>query len=161
MRGQRRQRVVRQRDTRRGGDSIWHGNRPIRAATGVPSAGVFGTALAGVRVYFGGIAAPLLTVGDDRVSAVVPFELAPQSTVAVQVERDGVRSDPIQVPFAAIAPAIFQSGTTNRALVLNEDQSVNSPTNPAKRGSVITFRATGLGAMQPSVVDGLVTRWAR
>lgn len=124
---------------------------------GDPSGGVLATTLAGVRVYFGGIAAPLLTVGDDRVSAVVPFELAPQSNVAVQVERDSVLGDLIQVPFAAIAPAIFQSAATNRAFVVNQDQSINSPSNPAKRGSVISFWATGLGPMLPSVTDGLVT----
>src|SRR5207245_9939346 len=46
--------------------------------------------------------------------------------------------------------------TTNRAVVLNQDQSINSTTNPAKRGSVITFWATGLGLMEPGVSDGSV-----
>jgi uncharacterized protein (TIGR03437 family) len=119
--------------------------------------GTFGSELGGVRVLFDNIPAPLLMISEDRLSAVVPFELSPRSTVEVQVERDGVKTDPVELPFVDVAPGIFQSGITNLAFVLNEDQSVNSPTNRAKRGSVITFWVTGLGAIRPSVPDGTVT----
>ena len=74
----------------------------------------------------------------------------------MQVERNSVVTDSVELTIASLIPGIFQYGTTNRAVVLNQDQTINSAANPAKRGSVITFWATGLGLMEPSVSDGSV-----
>jgi uncharacterized protein (TIGR03437 family) len=41
---------------------------------------------------------------------------------------------------------------------LNEDGSINSPTNPAQSGSIVTIYATGEGLTEPAGVDGLVLR---
>jgi uncharacterized protein (TIGR03437 family) len=41
-------------------------------------------------------------------------------------------------------------------MVVNQDHSINSATNPAKRGSIITFWATGLGLMKPAASDGSI-----
>jgi uncharacterized protein (TIGR03437 family) len=53
------------------------------------------------------------------------------------------------------APGIFLSNyTTQLASVLNADGTLNSPTNPAKRGTVVTFFGTGGGPTKPAGVDG-------
>jgi uncharacterized protein (TIGR03437 family) len=43
-----------------------------------------------------------------------------------------------------------------RALIFNEDGTVNSKRNPARRGSIITVYLTGEGAIRPSVPDGTI-----
>ncbi len=56
-----------------------------------------------------------------------------------------------------IAPGVFTFGGTKRVAALNEDGTLNSPSNPAKRGSVITNYATGLGSAEPPSTAGSVT----
>jgi uncharacterized protein (TIGR03437 family) len=41
-------------------------------------------------------------------------------------------------------------------MVLNEDGSINSASNPARPNSIITFFATGEGLIEPAVEDGMV-----
>jgi uncharacterized protein (TIGR03437 family) len=41
-----------------------------------------------------------------------------------------------------------------QALAINQDGTVNTPANPAARGSVLTFWATGQGTTQPASGDG-------
>ena len=120
------------------------------------ASGMIATEFAGTRVWFDGFPAPILMAGDDEVRAIVPFELAGQLQVRVEIERDGAKSGALALTVSRAVPAIFQSDTTNRAAVLNQDGMVNSAANPAKRGSVITFWATGLGSMEPPVPDGSI-----
>jgi uncharacterized protein (TIGR03437 family) len=51
------------------------------------------------------------------------------------------------------APAIFSLGNGQGA-ILNEDNSVNGPGNPAATGSTIQIYATGEGPLSPGGVDG-------
>jgi uncharacterized protein (TIGR03437 family) len=44
---------------------------------------------------------------------------------------------------------------------LNQDGTVNSPTNPAPRGSIVTLFANSAGAWQTVMGDGLVLKDAR
>jgi uncharacterized protein (TIGR03437 family) len=55
------------------------------------------------------------------------------------------------------SPGIIQleySGKLRRAAVLNQDQSINSATNPALHGSYITIYATGQGLVSNAPADG-------
>jgi uncharacterized protein (TIGR03437 family) len=66
------------------------------------------------------------------------------------------------VAMAQVSPAIFcgaaggclLNGGFYQAAVLNQDYSVNSTTNPAARGSVISIFATGQGALNNAPADG-------
>jgi uncharacterized protein (TIGR03437 family) len=40
------------------------------------------------------------------------------------------------------------------ASILNQDGTVNSASNPAPRGSIVSFYGTGLGPMMPQLIDG-------
>jgi len=88
----------------------------------------------------------------------VPYEIAGSSVTKVVVSRFGVASTPLSLPVAATAPAIFsanQSGNGQGA-ILKEDNSPNSPDNPASSGSVIQVFATGEGVCL-GVATGSVT----
>jgi uncharacterized protein (TIGR03437 family) len=55
---------------------------------------------------------------------------------------------------AASHPAIFTSGS--QGAILNQDGSVNTPSNPAKLGSVVSIYATGAGSLPVDLPDGQV-----
>jgi uncharacterized protein (TIGR03437 family) len=124
----------------------------------VTSGGTLDTGLAGVRILFNGAPAPLLYVSDKQSSAIVPYALAGQTSVDVQVEYQGVLSGVMTVPVLPSRPGIFSldgSGQGPLAIV-NEDGSLNSPSNPAARGSIITIYGTGGGERDPAVADGQI-----
>ena len=53
-------------------------------------------------------------------------------------------------------PGIFMTDPSKPGQVaaLNQDGTLNSPSNPAAKGSIITFFATGEGRTNPEGVDG-------
>ena len=106
--------------------------------------------VAGVRVLFDGVPAPLLSVSATEISAVVPHYTYWKDTVDLEVEFLGVRSSPVILLVAESNPGIFPDS------ISNEDGSPNSSTNPAQAGTLVTFTATGLGQTDPAGVDGLV-----
>jgi uncharacterized protein (TIGR03437 family) len=116
------------------------------------------TTLAGVRILFNGVAAPLLYASDKQSSAVVPFEVSENPTVKVEIEYQGLRSEPLVLPVLAARPGIFtiDGSGSGRGTILNEDGSLNSPENPAAKGSVIAIFITGAGMTDPMVADGVI-----
>jgi uncharacterized protein (TIGR03437 family) len=119
------------------------------------------TSLAGTQVFINGNPAPLTYAGAGQVNAVVPYEVAPATTANVVVVYQGNPSAPFAIPVAAARPGIFtHSGDgTGQGSVLNQDQSVNSASSPAPRGSWISIYATGEGITTPAGVDGRVSAY--
>ena len=64
------------------------------------------------------------------------------------------------LPVAGSAPGVFTLDATGTgpAAVVNQDGSLNSATNPAARGSVISIYATGEGRTSPAGATGSVTQ---
>ena len=128
------------------------------------ASGRFGTNLAGVRVLFDGVPAPVLYAEAYHVNAIVPFAATPDTAVQVQVEYNGAQSTATTIEVAEAAPAIFTldppSPRGGRAAALNQDGTINSPANPAPIGSILTLYATGAGSMQPASPDGQVVTTA-
>ena len=58
------------------------------------SAGLYDTLRAQTRFLFDGIAAPLIYVGEDQSSGIVPYSVTGKSSVQVVVEYQGQRSAP-------------------------------------------------------------------
>jgi uncharacterized protein (TIGR03437 family) len=127
-------------------------DRPVAARP--DASGRIPPELAGRRVLFDGIPAPILFTQADRMMAVVPFAIASRTAASIVVEHAGEQTNALTLPVREAVPGIFQTAWTDRAAVLNEDGKVNSPENPATRGSVISLFATGAGLMDPSVADG-------
>ena len=73
----------------------------------------------------------------------VPASLTP-GTYTIQVTSP-FGSVAQEIVIQATAPAIFQVGS-GLAAIANQDSSLNTPDNPAARGSVIVIYVTGLGA---------------
>ncbi len=120
------------------------------------------TTLGGTRILFNGAAAPLLYVSDKQSSAIVPYAVAGRTSVDVQVEYQGVRSDPVTVPVLRSRPGIFSLDGSGQGpgAILNEDGSVNSPSNPARRGPIVSIFGTGGGEEAPGVADGQIVSGA-
>lgn len=121
--------------------------------------GLVDTALAGTRVLFDGIPAPLVYTRADTVSAVTPYALDGKAATVVQVEYFGQRSSGATFPVVATSPGIFKLGNAAGGVgiwALNQDGTLNSPANPATAGSVVVLYATGAGQTTPAGIDGSV-----
>ena len=127
---------------------------PVAALVG-PN-GTIATQLGPTRVIFDGQPAPLLFVSATQINLVAPFGIAGDPVATIQVEVDGVLSDPVDLPIQATRPGIFaldQSGS-GQAAALNQDGSVNDAANPAPRDSTIAIFLTGGGATNPAAIEG-------
>lgn len=91
-------------------------------------------------VSFNSISAPILSNTPAEVLVRVPVAL--QGVQSVQISIDSVPQITANVVDAA--PALF-ANSTGQASVVNQDGTLNSPTNPASRGSIITLFGTGEG----------------
>ncbi len=115
--------------------------------------------LAGVRVLFGGLPAPVLYASATQVNAVVPYAVTGLSNTSLQVEYLGVPSAPITLAVASTLPGIFTldgSGVGPGAILNAADESVNSILNPVAPGNWVSIFATGAGGTAPAGVDGLL-----
>jgi uncharacterized protein (TIGR03437 family) len=130
------------------------------AGTQLTAAGTVSTALSGTEVLFDGVPAPLLYVANGQINAVVPYEVNSPVTL-MTVQRGALSYGPISMPVEAAVPAIFTAGdpsNPSEAAALNlQDSTYNAVANPAARGSIVTFYATGAGLLT-SNSDGAVTQ---
>jgi uncharacterized protein (TIGR03437 family) len=110
------------------------------------------TNLADSSVTVNGIATPLYFVSAAQINAQVPFEVSPGTAVAV-VSVSETSTQPASFDVAEAAPATFLFGE-NHAIVQNQDNSLNTPENPAVAGSVITAYLTGQGPVTAEVETG-------
>jgi len=114
------------------------------------------TTLGETRILIGGVAAPLLYVSSGQSSAIVPNAVASQSSVGVQVEYRGVLSNAVTLPVLKARPGIFNLDASGWGAVRNEDGTLNSPQNPARRGSTVALFVTGGGELDPATADGQI-----
>lgn len=145
---------------------------PQEITTFEPDSTRVATTLAGTRVLFNGIAAPVIYTSASQICTVVPYDvgstavLVPAdatassvpnaSSAVVQVEYQGQLSDLFLVALGVSSPGVFTLTANGRgpAVAYNEDGSLNIAASPAHPGSVITFYATGEGQTSPSGIDG-------
>ncbi len=122
------------------------------------SGGFIEKAIGTAKVLFDGVSAPLLYASSGALAAIVPYGVSGKATTNVTVQYNGISSAAVAVPVTAANPGIFSSNSsgTGQAAALNQDGTVNSAANPAKRGSVVTFYLTGDGLETPQPMDGAV-----
>ncbi len=123
-----------------------------------PSSGRFPSELGGVQVLVNGQPAPLLFVQERQINAVLPFAVRPRSQMRVEVAGSRQHTAALYLTVAPSAPGIFavDGSGMGQAAVLNEDNTLNSPGKPARRGSIVQIFATGSGAMAPLPQDGFI-----
>jgi uncharacterized protein (TIGR03437 family) len=120
--------------------------------------------LAGSQVTFDGVAVPLLYVGSNQINAVTPRTLAGRTMTRVCIVVGGLQADCMDVPVQPASPGIFlnrpsAAGFPARsdvlyAAALNQDGTINSQSNPAAPGSIVSIFATGLGSTNSTTPDG-------
>jgi uncharacterized protein (TIGR03437 family) len=118
------------------------------------SSGQFPTSLAGVRVLFDGIPAPLLYVQAQQINAQAPFELAGKQSTAVHVEYHGVASQTAQIQVREASADFFRMSSSPQGVIFNQDGTPNSPSNPATVGSTVWILGTGGGVLTPPLSTG-------
>ncbi len=130
------------------------------------TSGDFPATLAGVQVLFDGVPAPLVYAKAGQVSAVVPFEVSGNQQTAIEYQYNpgsgALVSNTVTVPVAPAVPAIFslnESGSGPGA-ILNQDNSINSASNPASAGQVIQMFGTGGGPVVGGATDGALATGA-
>jgi uncharacterized protein (TIGR03437 family) len=133
---------------------------------------------AGLTVTFNGVAAPIFYTAAQQINVQVPFEIAGQTTVQMQVtgsqtaqplnESRAIAVVPRQPAALLSASTLLSPYTANTpcgnvvtpgvaALALNADGTLNDCTNPAPFGSVITLYLDGLGQVSPAQSTGAIT----
>jgi uncharacterized protein (TIGR03437 family) len=112
--------------------------------------GTFATSIGGVQVAFNGVPAPLLSAQANQIVCIAPFELDGLQSAVVQVQYGGQTSNAYPVGVLPQNPDIVA--------VVNSDWSVNSQSNPAKRGSPVVLFLTGLGQTTPASSDGAINQ---
>jgi uncharacterized protein (TIGR03437 family) len=140
-----------------------------QAAVGQPQNGHIPTSLGdGVSVTFNNVAAPILFSSPDQINVQVPYEIAGQATVHMQVLNfGGGAAGSRDFAVVASAPAVFLTGIeyatcrktiTNSLLPVahNVDGSRNSCDDPAGAASIITLAVNGLGLATPGLTTGAI-----
>src|SRR5262249_53445366 len=108
--------------------------------------------LADIQVLVDGVTAPLYFVGGGQINFIVPNGARTSGTADLQVIQasTGQILGAAQVPMGSVAPGAFQNpggqtGSTVYAAAINQDTTINSASNPAPKGSVISLYMTGEG----------------
>lgn len=105
----------------------------------------------GDQVWVDELPAPILYASASQVNAVVPFGVAGRERVTVTVRRGGIDTARAVVAVVRAQPEIFKG-------VLNQDGTLNSASNPAKAGSIVTLWGTGASGWPPDLIkDGAIT----
>lgn len=125
----------------------------------VNSNGTLSNSIGGVQVFFNGFASPMVYALAGQLSAIVPYEVAGQTSVNVVVVYQGNASAPFPVPVAVATTAIFTNDSSGKGqgAILNQDYSRNGPSNPAPRGQYVFIYGTGEGLTTPPGLDGRIS----
>jgi uncharacterized protein (TIGR03437 family) len=127
---------------------------PATAVSATPAKGFYPTTLDGVQVAVNGVNIPLLYVSANQINAVVPMELAINAAASFLVTNGTAVSPSYPAWIVASSPEAFTP-------VLNQDGTLNSQSNPAQGGSIVTFYGTGWQSNFAPFADGQVATAAQ
>ncbi len=115
------------------------------------------TTLGGTTVTVNGTPAPIAYSSSLRLTFIAPSNLA-LGSVNINVNYNSQDSGPIAIGTRSASPGIYTVAPGDaRAKAYNQDGLLNSQANPAGKGTYLTFYASGLGTVDPTVPDGTVT----
>jgi uncharacterized protein (TIGR03437 family) len=114
------------------------------------------TVLAGTRVLFDGVAAPLIRVDSGQITTIVPNSVAGKAHSLVAVERNGqiTASTAVVIGAASHALLTFDPSGAGPCAAINLDGTLNTASTPAPAGSIVSLFSIGGGAT--SQADGAV-----
>jgi len=114
--------------------------------------------LAGTRVLFDGVAAPIIYTQAGQASVIAPYSLQGSPSTRIVVDYLGFQSTPFLLPVVSSKPGLFTVDGSGQgpAALLNQNGSLNTSSNRAAKESVIVLYLTGAGAMSPAGLEGRV-----
>jgi uncharacterized protein (TIGR03437 family) len=115
--------------------------------------------LAGVQVLFDGQPAPVLYAQSRQINAQAPVELSGQTQTNITLVYNQATLGPIAAPVMPLLygdPGIFrlQPNVSTQAVAENQDGTLNGPSNPAPRGSIVAVWGTGFAPIDPPCSTG-------
>jgi uncharacterized protein (TIGR03437 family) len=113
--------------------------------------------LGGIRLFAGGRPAPLFFASFGQVNAQLPYETAATRQIDIVASVNGQFTVPRPAYVATARPGLFPmpaAAGPPRAIAQNQDLSLNSPDNPAKRGEAVIVYLTATGEVNPAVATG-------
>ena len=116
--------------------------------------GTVPTTLGGVQVLFNNQPVPVIYAQSHQVNAIVPSNLTGGATVSVVYNGTPIGSTSVTVTFGVPGLYRLQPGYSTQLLALNADGTLNSQTNPAASGTIVTLYGTGFGATDPPCTAG-------
>jgi uncharacterized protein (TIGR03437 family) len=119
------------------------------------------TSLGGTQVFVNGTAIPLLYVSAGQINAILPYGLPINARPEIQVVNSVGPGNVLTTSRTQRAGiSLFKTGNAQlpEAAALNEDGTVNTAANPAKKGSRVVLFGTGGGPANPASVAGEVTQ---
>jgi uncharacterized protein (TIGR03437 family) len=128
------------------------------ASPQLPAEAPTSTVLDDTSVHLDRTPAPLLYAAPDQLNAIAPYGIHKKASTEVQVTQRGQAIADLQLSVADAAPAIFtmDGSGVGQGAILNQDSTVNSPANPAEKGSIVIAFANGAGQTDPSGTDGQI-----
>jgi uncharacterized protein (TIGR03437 family) len=109
-------------------------------------------------VLFDNNPAKIFCLTPTQFAATVPVTAGIGQTTTLQIQTShDVFSAPVQIPIAPAAPGLFTSDASGKgqAAAINQDNTVNSSSNPASPGSVVALYATGGGTLTADALPRL------
>jgi len=98
------------------------------------------------QLLFDGKPATIFYTGPGQINAMAPADLAPNSLTDIGIIVNGVKVAGLSAQVVSAMPGLFTTGDgTGQAAAVNEDGTLNSESNPAPRGSIVSLYATGQG----------------
>jgi uncharacterized protein (TIGR03437 family) len=126
--------------------------------TDLPSPIPMPKTLGDVQLLFNDTPAPLYYVGPRQINFLVPMNAPISGTADLVLQRasTGQVLAAGLMPMGEASPALFTANASGSGQVaaLNQDNTVNSPTNAAARGEVIQLFGTGQGFVSGAPPDG-------
>jgi trimeric autotransporter adhesin len=114
---------------------------------------IFGPQL-GPQVYFDGAPAVVLFASKTQVNVIVPASVAGKTLTQLQVRSDAAGADSFALTVRDAAPALFtiDGSGLGQAAVVNQDGTINSTSNPAPAGTIVSLYGTGNGGLNTTTV---------
>ncbi len=130
---------------------IYGSNLAVAAAQALGGADL-PIALGNVQVLVDGVAAPLIYVSDKQIVFQAPYETA-VGTASVVVVSNHAPSNSAPMTVQESAPSILLYGN-NRAIALNQDNTLNAAGNGAKPASTLVAYLIGSGPLDHPIPTG-------
>ncbi|MBZ5607930.1 MAG: hypothetical protein LAP38_06730 [Acidobacteriia bacterium] len=104
------------------------------------------------QLLFDGRPATIFYTGANQINAMAPADLTPDAATEISILVKGMKIADFSSSVAVATPGIFTAANgTGQAAATNQDGSINSASNPAARGEIVTLYATGQGSSANAV----------